>query len=389
MLVDFLLHLKHAGVKVSTTEWLDLLGLMTQDLVPTTLDDFYQLARLALIKDESQYDRFDRAYGEFFDGVRALPDPLPDDLPEDWLNHPLYQQLSAEEKAKIEALGDLEALMATLRERLNEQRERHQGGNKWIGTGGTSPFGHAGFHPEGVRMGGDGRYQRAAKVWEQRNYQGLDDQIELGTRTIKVALRALRRFARTGADDELDLDDTIRATARNAGLLDIKMRPQRHNAVKVLLLLDVGGSMDYYVRASEELFSACRSEFKHLEYYYFHNFTYNYLWRDSNLRQDHLIPLEDLLHTYSKDYKVIFVGDAAMSPYEVVAPWGGIDFHTEQPGRYWFEKLAQHFDRMVWLNPTPQAQWHWVQSIDIIQQLIAGRMYPLTLAGLHEAIKAL
>ncbi len=389
MLVDFLLHLKHAEVKVSITEWLDLLSLMSQDLVPTTLDDFYLLSRTALIKDESQYDRFDRAYAQFFEGIRALPDPFPESLPEDWLNHPLLNNLTDEQKAEIEAMGGLEKLMETLQQRLEEQKERHQGGSRWIGTGGTSPFGHGGYNPEGIRMGGPGRHGKAVKVWEKRQYKNLDDQVELGTRNIKVALRALRRFARAGSTDELDLDDTITSTARNAGLLDIKMRPERHNAVKVLLLLDVGGSMDYYVRASEELFSACKSEFKHLEHFYFHNFVYNHLWRDNKMHRDQLMALEDIIHTYGKDYKVIFVGDAAMSPYEVLAPWGGIDFSVEQPGQYWFEKLNSHFEKMVWLNPTPRDQWKWVQTIGIIQELIDDRMFPLTLEGIQEAIRTL
>jgi uncharacterized protein len=389
MLVDFLLHLKQAGVKVSITEWLDLISLMSKDLVAPTLDDFYLLARTALIKDESQYDRFDRAYTQFFEGVRALPDPFPENLPADWLNNPLFKHLTDEEKAQIKALGGLDKLMETLKQRLQEQHERHEGGNKWIGTGGTSPFGHGGYNPEGIRMGGEGRHHRAAKVWEKRQYKKLDGQLELGTRNIKIALRALRRFARSGSSDELDLDDTISSTARNAGLLDIKMRPERHNTVKVLLLLDVGGSMNHHVRTSEELFSACKSEFKHLEHYYFHNFVYSHVWRDNRLQRDQLLALDDLVHTYGKDYKVIFVGDAAMSPYEVLAPYGGIDFSTEQPGEFWFNKLNNHFEKMIWLNPTPQEQWKWVQTIGIVSELIENRMFPLTLDGLQEAIRAL
>lgn len=389
MLVQFFQHLKNAHVKVTLTEWLDLIDVLSQEMTAPTVDDFYQLARLCLIKDESQYDRFDRAFADFFEGVRALPDPIPTDLPDDWLNNPLWNQLSDEEKAQIEAMGGLDKLFEALRERLKEQQERHEGGSKWIGTGGTSPFGHGGYNPEGIRIGGPGGQGRAVKVWEKRQYRNLDDQVEIGTRNIKIALRALRRFARTGSSDELDLDDTIASTARNAGLLDVKMRPERHNAVKVLLLLDVGGSMDYHVKASEELFSACKSEFKHLEHYYFHNFVYDYVWQDNHLQRDSVLPLDDLLHRYGKDYKVIFVGDAAMSPYEVLQPYGSIDFMNEQPGAFWFQKVMNHFDRVVWLNPTPQDQWKWVDSIGIIEKLSEEKMFPLTLQGLQEAINAL
>lgn len=389
MLVDFFQHLKNSHVKVSITEWLDLIEMLSKDVIPTTLDDFYQLARLCMVKDESQYDRFDRAFAEFFEGIRALPDPLSEALPEDWLNNPLWNQLSDEEKAQIEAMGGLDKLFEALQERLKEQNERHEGGSKWIGTGGTSPFGHGGYNPEGFRIGGPGGQKKAVKVWEKRQYKNLDDQIELGTRNIKVALRALRRFARTGSSEELDLDDTISSTARNAGLLDVKMRPERHNAVKVLLLLDVGGSMDYHVKVSEQLFSACKSEFKHLEHYYFHNFVYDYLWKDNRMQRDSVILLDDILHKYGKDYKVIFVGDAAMSPYEVLQAYGSVDFMNEQPGVYWFQKLQRHFDKMVWLNPTPQIQWQWVQSIGIIEKLTEQRMFPLTLQGIQDAIKSL
>jgi uncharacterized protein with von Willebrand factor type A (vWA) domain len=389
LLVDFFQHLKNSHVKVSITEWLDLIDMLSKDVIPTTLDDFYQLARICMVKDESQYDRFDRAFAEFFEGIRALPDPLGEALPEDWLNNPLWNQLSDEEKAQIEAMGGLDKLFEALQERLKEQNERHEGGSKWIGTGGTSPFGHGGHNPEGFRIGGQGGQKKAVKVWEKRQYKNLDDQVELGTRNIKVALRALRRFARTGSSEELDLDDTISSTARNAGLLDVKMRPERHNAVKVLLLLDVGGSMDYHVKVSEQLFSACKSEFKHLEHYYFHNFVYDYLWKDNRMQRDSVILLDDILHKYGKDYKVIFVGDAAMSPYEVLQAYGSVDFMNEQPGAFWFQKLQRHFDKMVWLNPTPQIQWQWVQSIGIIEKLSEQRMFPLTLEGIQDAIKAL
>lgn len=389
MLVHFLQHLKNAQVKVSITEWLDLIALLSKNLTAPTLDDFYLLSRMALVKDESQYDRFDVAFDDFFQGIRALPDPFEDVLPEDWLNNPAWSQLTDAEKAQIEALGGLEKLMETLQERLKQQNERHEGGKKWIGTGGTSPFGHGGYNPEGIRIGGQGHEKKAVKVWEKRQYENLDGNAELGTRNIKIALRALRRFARTGSVEELDLDDTIASTARNAGLLDVKMRPERHNAVKVLLFLDVGGSMDYHVKKSEELFSACKSEFKHLEYFYFHNFTYNALWQDNAMQREQVTSVYDILNTYSKDYKVVFVGDAAMSPYEILSPFGSIDFVNEQPGSYWFAKIKNHFDKVVWLNPTPQEQWKWVQSIGIVQQLIDQQMFPLTSSGIQQAVRAL
>lgn len=388
MLVEFLLHCKHSGLKVSTTEWLDLLQVLQKTEV-TTVDDFYTIARLCMVKDESLYDKFDRAFDRFFEGVRQLPDPFDAEIPEHWLRPDAMKYLTDEEKASIEALGGLDKLLETLQERLKQQKERHEGGSKWIGTGGTSPFGQGGYNPEGIRIGGEGGQRKAVKVWQQRQYKNLDSQVELGTRNIKIALRALRRFARKGSTEELDLDATIASTAKNAGLLDVKMKPERHNAVKVLLLLDVGGSMDYHVRASAELFSACQTEFKHLEYFYFHNFIYEYLWRDNKMHRDQVTPLSELLRTYGRDYKVIFVGDAAMSPYEILSPYGSVDFLNEQPGIYFFNKLMDHFDDVAWLNPTPQDQWHFVQSIEMIKKLVENRMYPLTVEGIQQAVKAL
>ena len=389
MLVQFLLHMKHSGLKVTTTEWLDLIAALQVCEKINTVDGFYQLARTCLVKDESLYDKFDQAFGRFFEGVRALPDPFDFDLPEDWLNNPTLNHFSEEEKAAIDAMGGLEKLIEVLNERLKEQKERHEGGSKWIGTGGTSPFGHSGYNPEGVRIGGPSQHKRAVKVWEQRQYKNLDSDIELGTRNIKVALRALRNFARTGSSEELDLDDTIRSTAKNAGLLDVKMRPERHNAVKVLLLLDVGGSMDFHVKESEELFSACQSEFKHLKHYYFHNFIYDHLWQDNKLHRQHLTSLVDVLRTYGKDYKLIIVGDAAMSPYEIVSPFGSIDFMNERPGSYYFKQLFEHFDKAIWLNPTPESQWNYVQSIGIVEKLMDKKMYPLTVEGITQGIRSL
>jgi uncharacterized protein with von Willebrand factor type A (vWA) domain len=389
MLIQFLLHMKNSGLKISTTEWLDLIAALQAGVGGLTVEDFYLLARTCTVKDESLYDKYDKAFSAFFDGVRALPDPFDFNLPDDWLNNPSLNNLSDADKAAIEALGGIDKLMEILNERLKEQKERHEGGSKWIGTGGTSPFGHSGYNPEGVRIGGPGKHGKAVKVWEQRQYKNLDNSIELGTRNIKVALRALRHFARTGSSEELDMDDTIRSTAKNAGLLDVKMRPERHNAVKILLLLDVGGSMDYHVKESEELFSACQSEFKHLKHFYFHNFIYDQLWLDNRMHRNNLTALSDIIHTYGRDYKLIFVGDAAMSPYEIVSPFGSIDFMNERPGAFFFKQLRAHFDKAVWLNPTPQDQWGYVQSIGLIKEMMDDRMYPLTLEGITKSIKAL
>jgi len=389
MLIRFFTTLRQHGVKVTTKELLTLHEALESRLAQFDMDAFYQIARLCMVKDETQFDRFDQAFAHFYEGLEAMPDPMGGELPDDWLRLELERHFSEEEKAAIEAMGGIEALMKALEERLQEQEERHQGGNRWIGTGGTSPFGHGGYNPEGVRIGGPGGQRRAVKVWEKRQYRNLDDNVELGTRNIKMALRKLRRFARTGAREELNMDDTIRFTARNAGLLDIRTQPERHNAVKVLVFFDVGGSMDDHVQVCEALFSACRSEFKHLEHYYFHNFVYDHLWRDNSLRYQQTIPLEEVLRTYGPDYKVIFVGDASMAPYEIAAAYGSIDFMNPEPGAAWFDRIKQHFDRMVWLNPVPEQYWPYTQSIGMVRQLIDDRMFPLTVEGLEKAIGCL
>ncbi|AJQ97686.1 vWA domain-containing protein [Gynuella sunshinyii] len=389
MLIRFFSTLRQHGLKVTPKELLTLHEALRAGLSRFDMDEFYLLARLCLVKDETQYDRFDQAFQHFYQGLEAMPDPLGSEIPADWLRLELERHFSAEERARIEAMGGPEALMKALEERLKEQQERHQGGNRWIGTGGTSPFGHGGYNPGGVRIGGPGGQQRAIKVWQQRQYRNLDDSTEIGTRNIKLALRKLRRFARTGAHEELNLDDTIRCTARNAGLLDIRTQPERHNAVKVLVFFDIGGSMDSHVKVCETLFSACRSEFKHLEHFYFHNFIYDHLWKDAHMLRHQSIALENITRTYSPDYKVIFVGDASMAPYEISAAYGSIDFMNTRPGRVCFEHLKQHFARSVWLNPTPEPYWHYTQTIGTIRQLMEGRMFPLTVQGLDKAIACL
>ena len=389
MLIRFFTTLRQHGLKVTPKDLLTLHEALAAELVQFDMEAFYQMARMCLVKDETRFDRFDQAFQHFYQGLEAMPNPLGGELPADWLRLELERQFSAEERSRIEAMGGLEALMKALEERLKEQQKRHQGGNRWIGTGGTSPFGHGGYNPEGVRIGGPGGQRSAVKVWQQRQYRNLDDSVELGTRNIKMALRKLRRFARTGAREELDLDDTIRHTARNAGLLDIRTHPERHNAVKVLVFFDVGGSMDAHVKICETLFSACRSEFKHLEHFYFHNFVYDQLWNDARMLRHHTIALENILRTYGPDYKVIFVGDAAMAPYEITAAYGSLDFMNRQPGQFCFEQLKQHFTRSVWLNPIPEQYWNYTNSIGMIQKLIDGRMFPLTVKGLENAISSL
>jgi len=387
MLIDFFLHLKASKLPVSTKEFLALLEALQQHVIEHSLDDFYVLARAVLVKDETHFDKFDRAFGEYFKGVEALPG-MEALIPEDWLRAAMKKHLSDAERAKLEKLG-WDKLMETLKERLAEQKERHAGGSKWIGTGGTSPFGHGGTHPEGVRIGGKSENRSAVKVWEKREFRNLDDQIELGTRNIKVALRRLRRFARQGAAEELDLDGTIAGTARNAGWLDLHMRPERHNAVKVLLLLDIGGSMDDHIRVCEELFSACRSEFKHLEYYYFHNCVYDYMWKDNSRRHVDRIPTLDVLHKYGNDYKLIFVGDATMSPYEIVQPGGSVEYNNAEPGATWLRRLTDTWPHAIWLNPEPEHYWQYRQSIAMIHNLLGGRMFPLTLDGLERGMRLL
>jgi hypothetical protein len=389
MLTQFFTTLRDAGIPVSLTEYLTLLEAMKQRVAGHSVDDFYFLARTALVKDEKHFDRYDRAFAAHFKGLEQAFAGLEADIPAEWLRKALERTLTEEEKAQIEALGGWDKLMQTLEERLREQKGRHEGGSKWIGTGGTSPFGHGGYNPEGIRIGGQGGNRRAVKVWEKREYRNLDDQVELGTRNIKVALRRLRRFAREGAADQFDLDGTVEATARNAGLLDLKFVPERHNAVKVLLFLDVGGSMESHVRVCEELFSAARSEFKHLEYFYFHNFIYESVWKDSHRRQRERTPTLEVLRTYPPDYRVIFVGDASMSPYEIMQPGGSIEHWNDEAGATWMQRVTERFHRHVWLNPEPEDRWDYTASIGITRQLLGERMFPLTLDGLDRAIRSL
>jgi len=386
MLVNFFHGLRDAGVPVTTRELLDLLSGIRQHVVFASIDDFYYFSRTCLVKDEKYFDRFDRAFGAHFKDLEGLDDVIEAIIPDDWLRAEFIKQLSEEDRSKIESLGGLEKLIEEFKKRLEEQKKRHQGGNKWIGTGGTSPFGQQGYHPEGIRVGPNGGNRKAVKVWDKREFRNLDDSVELGTRNIKVAMRRLRKFARTGAADELDLDDTIRSTARNAGLLDIKMVPERHNAVKVLLFFDVGGSMDPHVRVCEELFSAARSEFKHMEYFYFHNFIYESVWRNNVRRQNERVSLLDVMHKYSHDYKVIFVGDAAMSPYEIAQPGGSVEHWNEESGEVWMRRLKQTYEKVAWINPVPRDEWEYTQSTAMTHKLLEGHMYPLTLQGLEQAM---
>lgn len=390
MFAPFLLALRGAGLPVSVTEYLALMGAMREGVAAYSVEDFYFLSRAILVKDERHLDRFDRVFAEAFKGLEAAEGLNPRALPEEWLRKLAEKLLTPEEMAKIQALGGLEALMQRLAELLAEQKGRHQGGSKWIGTAGTSPFGAYGYNPEGVRIGQDkSRHKRAVKVWDKREFRDLDGDVELGTRNFRLALRRLRRFARQGAPVELDIPDTIRSTANNAGMLDLKLVPERHNAVKILLFLDVGGSMDEHVRLSEELFSACRTEFKHLEYFYFHNFTYERVWKENRRRHDRVVATEEVLRTYGPDYRLIFVGDAAMSPYEILMPGGSVEHWNEEPGRAWLDRLTTHYRRSAWLNPTPEAGWAHTQSIGVVRQLMAGRMFPLTPDGIEAMTREL
>jgi uncharacterized protein with von Willebrand factor type A (vWA) domain len=390
VLVRFFFELRAAGVPVSITEFLALLEALAARVARTSVEDFYHLARACLVKDERHYDRFDRVFGQVFKGAERVFAQLLATVPADWLARSAMHLLSAEERRRIAALGGLEQLLETLRQRLREQHEAHQGGSKWVGSGGTAPFGAYGFNPAGIRIGRHpGGEQRAAKIWELREYRNFDDRVELGTRNLKLALRRLRRFAREGAAEELDLDGTIDATARNGGLLDLKLVPERHNAVKILLFLDVGGSMDEHVRVCEELFSAARSEFKHLEHFYFHNFLYQSLWKDNSRRAASLTPTERVLRTYGRDYRVIVVGDATMSPYEIVQPGGSIEHWNEEAGAVWMQRLCAAFPRLVWLNPQDPARWQHTPSVRLTRELVGPRMFPLTIAGLDRAIDEL
>jgi len=389
MLIGLFESLRRERVPVTVRELLDLHAALRAQLVFADLDAFYHLARTVMVKDERHFDRFDRGFAAFFKGMDSLNAELAASIPDDWLRRAFEREFSEEERARIEALGGLEQLLEEFRKRLAEQTGRHQGGNRWIGTGGTSPFGNGGYNPEGIRVGGPGGNRRAVKVWERRDYRNLDDQAELGTRNIKLALRRLRRFARQGAADELDIDATIEATARDAGLLDIRLRPERHNAVKVLLLLDIGGSMDDHVRTCEELFSACRSEFKHLQHYYFHNCVYEALWKDNRRRRNECTPTLELLRTYGPDWRVVLVGDASMAPYEVTHPGGSVEHLNEEAGSAWITRLVERFPKLVWINPSPQRSWDYTVSTRMLRQLVNERMVPLTLAGLDEAMRTL
>jgi len=404
MLIDFFYTLRSAKLPVSVKEYLMLLEALQAGVVgPNSgklgedgeigegaykIDDFYYLARTVLVKDEKHYDKFDRAFAAYFKGVEMIAD-FTKDIPLEWLRKNLELNLSPEEKAAIEKMG-WDELMETLKKRFEEQKERHEGGSKWIGTGGTSPFGANGFNPQGIRIGQEkSRNKSAVKVWDQRAYKDYDDTQELGTRNIKVALRRLRKFAREGHVEELDLDDTIRSTAANAGWLDIKMVPERHNNVKVLLLMDVGGTMDEHISRVEEVFSATKTEFKHIEFYYFHNCVYDFMWKNNRRRFSEKFATWDIIRKYNKDYKLIFVGDATMSPYEILQPGGSVEYNNEEAGAEWMQRLTNAFPKFVWINPEPQGVWQYRQSISVIQQLVNQRMYPLTLKGLEEAMRLL
>ncbi|QJR15565.1 vWA domain-containing protein [Usitatibacter palustris] len=389
MLFDFFFTVRKAGVPASVKEFLVLLEALDKGVIYGSVDDFYTLSRLCLVKDEAYFDRFDLAFAQYFKGVQAIPDALLKDIPGDWLRKMTERWLSDEEKARIEALGGWDKLMETLRQRLEEQKDRHQGGSKWIGTAGTSPFGAYGYNPEGIRIGqATGRNRRAVKVWDQREFRDYDTDRELGVRNAKIALRRLRRFARQGAPEVLDLDGTIRSTAKNAGWLDLKIVPKLHNAVKVLLLLDVGGTMDDHVQVVEELFTAAKSEFKHLEHYYFHNCVYESVWKDNRRRQNR-VPTVELMRKYGHDYKLILVGDAAMSPYELEQEGGSVEHWNDEAGHVWIERLLRTWRHAAWLNPTAEEHWRWTTSTLNIQRLMENRMYPVTVSGLERAMKEL
>jgi len=390
MFVQFFLTLRNAGVPVSLREYLTLLEAMRAGVAGYDVEHFYYLARSALVKDERNLDKFDRVFAHCFKGLEGSIESLFAEIPAEWLKKLAEKMLTEEEKKLVESLGGWEKLMETLKQRLAEQQKRHQGGSKWIGTAGTSPFGAYGYNPEGIRIGQEeGRQGRAVKVWDKREFKNLDDDVEIGTRNIKVALRRLRRFARQGAATELDLPETIRATAHNGGMLDLKMVPERRNTVKVLLFLDIGGSMAQHVRACEELFTAARTEFKHLEYFYFHNCLYESVWRDNRRRHAERIPTWQVMHTYGADYRVVMVGDASMSPYEIVQPGGSVEHWNEEAGIVWMQRLLHTYPKAAWLNPMPEKHWGYTSSIEMMEKIMGGRMFPLTLAGLDGAMREL
>jgi uncharacterized protein len=388
MFVTFFTELKAAGVPVTLREYLTLMQAMQADLAMRQVDYFYYLSRATLVKDERNIDKFDRVFGQVFKGLASLGDAMEAEIPAEWLKKLADKYLTEDEKKQIQAMGGLDKLLETLKKRLTEQKGRHQGGSKWIGTGGTSPFGNGGYNPEGIRIGGESTHRRAMKVWDKREFKDLDDEVELGTRNIKLALRRLRKFARTGAPEELDLDGTIKGTAHK-GYLDILLRPVRHNAVKVLLFVDIGGSMDWHIKATEELFSAARTEFKHMEHFYFHNCLYERLWKENRRRFQQTTPTWDVMHTYPHDYKVVFVGDASMSPYEIAVPGGSVEHYNDEPGQVWLQRLTRTYPAAVWLNPVPEREWDFTPSIGMVRTLMGGRMYPLTLEGLDRAMRDL
>jgi uncharacterized protein with von Willebrand factor type A (vWA) domain len=389
MLVDFFLHLKAAKLPVSTREFLTLLEALEHDVVSNSINDFYFLARTCLVKDEALYDRFNLAFGAYFHGVDSFFD-IRAEIPEEWIRKAMEGTLTDDEKALVKALGGWDKLMETLKQRLEEQRARHQGGSKWIGTAGTSPFGAYGYNPEGIRIGQEGgRSRSAVKVWDERTFANLDDSVELNTRNIKIALRRLRRFAREGIPEELDLDATIEGTARNAGWLDLHLVPERRNRVKVLLFLDVGGSMDPHIEVCEELFSAAKSEFRHLEYFYFHNCVYDYVWRENLRRRNERVATFDVLHKYGPDWRLIFVGDAAMSPYELSEAGGSVEYANAEAGIVWLQRLVDAYRHAIWLNPEPERSWGYTRSTQMVLGVLGPRMFPLTLEGIHRGIALL
>jgi uncharacterized protein len=387
MLIDFFYTLRDARVPVTIREFLTLLEALQKNVIAPSLDDFYWLARLTLVKDEAHFDKFDRAFGAYFKGIEAVFDAKAD-IPLDWLIKRLQRELTPEQIAQIEKLG-YDKLMERLNQLLKEQKERHEGGSKWIGTGGTSPFGNGGVNPEGIRIGGKGGNRSAVKVWDQRTYRDYDGERELGIRNIKVALRRLRRFARQGAAEEFALEDTIRATASNAGYLDIRMQPERKNRIKVLMLLDVGGTMDDHIERTEELFSAAKTEFKNMEFYYFHNCVYDYLWKNNRRRHAERFPTWDVLRKYPPDTRLIFVGDATMSPYEILQPGGSVEYNNEEAGAEWLARFCHAFPKFAWLNPEPENLWQYRQSIAIVRQIVNNRMFPVTIDGLERAMRTL
>ncbi|MAG46197.1 MAG: hypothetical protein CMD93_01815 [Gammaproteobacteria bacterium] len=386
MFISLFNTLKATGVPVSLRELLDLIGAVDKGLAFADMDQFYYLSRAILVKDEKHYDKFDRAFDIYFKGIETLDDILEMLIPEEWLKAEFEKHLTEEELKEIKSLGGLEKLLAEFKKKLEEQEERHEGGSKQIGTGGTSPFGNSGENPEGIRVGGEGGKGKAAKIWEARDFKNLDDDVELGTRNMKVALRRLRKLIRDSANEEFDLDNTISSTAKKAGLLDVKFRPEKRNAVKVLVLFDVGGSMDPHIKICEELFSAAKTEFKNLEYFYFHNFIYETVWKDNRRRQNERIYTEDIIHKYSADYKIIFVGDATMAPYEITNPGGSIEHWNEEAGALWMKRMVGIYDKLIWLNPVPEEHWEYSASVELTRSLVEDNMFPLTIRGLEESM---